>query len=136
MRLCIGVFAVKVCVGIACGLLKTLFYSLCEHLRMVKVKRMQLPGTDTIKTQILSSKWKNASDTKRIQIFTKRWPLNYLNRIQYTCNLHIHMSRVVRKPAFCICENKDADQLTAKLINAFVFATKIEQSLFFLNPNF
>ena len=23
----------------------------------------------------------------------------------------IHMSRVVRKPAFCICENKDADQL-------------------------
>ena len=22
-----------------------------------------------------------------------------------------HMSRVVRKPAFCICENKDADQL-------------------------
>ena len=39
------------------------------------------------------------------------------------------MSRVVRKPAFCICENKDADQLrgnrevTAKLISAFVFAT-------------
>ena len=23
----------------------------------------------------------------------------------------IHMSRFVRKPAFCICENKDADQL-------------------------
>ena len=22
-----------------------------------------------------------------------------------------HISRVVRKPAFCICENKDADQL-------------------------
>ena len=22
-----------------------------------------------------------------------------------------HMSRVMRKPAFCICENKDADQL-------------------------
>ena len=27
---------------------------------------------------------------------------------QHTCIL---MSRVVRKPAFCICENKDADQL-------------------------
>ena len=26
-------------------------------------------------------------------------------------NLLNHMSRVVRKPAFCICENKDADQL-------------------------
>ena len=24
----------------------------------------------------------------------------------------LHMSRVVRKPAFCICENKDADQLS------------------------
>ena len=23
----------------------------------------------------------------------------------------LYMSRVVRKPAFCICENKDADQL-------------------------
>ena len=24
---------------------------------------------------------------------------------------HFHMSLVMRKPAFCICENKDADQL-------------------------
>ena len=41
------------------------------------------------------------------------------------------------KPAFCICENKDADQLrgkvTAKLISAFVLATQIVQSLFYLN---
>ena len=44
----------------------------------------------------------------------------------------------MRIPAFCICENKDADQLrfavTAKLISAFVFATWIVQSLFYLNP--
>ena len=45
-------------------------------------------------------------------------------------------------PTICICENKDADQLrsnrevTAKLISAFVFATRIVQSLFFLNPKF
>ena len=26
----------------------------------------------------------------------------------------LHLSRVVRKPAFCICENKDADQLHSK----------------------
>ena len=26
-------------------------------------------------------------------------------------NESVHMSRVVRKPAFCICENKDANQL-------------------------
>ena len=31
-------------------------------------------------------------------------------------------SRIMRKPTFCICENKDADQV-AKLISAFVFAT-------------
>ena len=38
-----------------------------------------------------------------------------------TCN----MSRVMRKLAFCLCENKDADQLcvTAQLISTFVFAT-------------
>ena len=32
----------------------------------------------------------------------------------------------MRKPAFCICENKDADQLrgTVKLISAFIFATR------------
>ena len=49
-----------------------------------------------------------------------------------------NMSRVMRKPTFCICENKDPDQLrgTAKLISAFVFATRIVQSLFFLNPKF
>ena len=39
------------------------------------------------------------------------------------------------KTGFCICQNKDADQLvTAKLISAFVFATRIVQSLYFLNP--
>ena len=42
----------------------------------------------------------------------------------------------MRKPAFCICENKDTDQLRAKLISAFVFATRITQSLYFLNPKF
>ena len=26
-------------------------------------------------------------------------------------NFDVYMSRVVRKPTFCICENKDADQL-------------------------
>ena len=40
----------------------------------------------------------------------------------------------MRKPAFCICQNKDPDQL--KLISAFVFATWIVQSLFYLNTKF
>ena len=46
-------------------------------------------------------------------------------------------SIIMRKPAFCISKNKDADQLcgnreadlTAKLIRAFVFATRIVQSI-------
>ena len=43
------------------------------------------------------------------------------------------------KPTICIGESKDADQLrgaTAKLISAFVFATRIVQFLFYLNPKF
>ena len=50
-----------------------------------------------------------------------------------------NLSRVMRKPTFCICENKDADQLrgnreaeTAKLISTFVLATQIVQSPYFL----
>ena len=30
---------------------------------------------------------------------------------QDSANTHLYMSRVMRKPDFCICENKDADQL-------------------------
>ena len=50
----------------------------------------------------------------------------------YYTVVQLKMSLVMRKPAFCICENKDADQL----ISAFVFATRIVQSLFYLNPKF
>ena len=43
----------------------------------------------------------------------------------------------MRKPAFCVCENKDADPLRgniAKLISAFVFTIRIVRSLYYLNP--
>ena len=39
------------------------------------------------------------------------------------------------KPTICIGENKDADQLRGNR-KAFVFATRIVQFLFYLNPNF
>ena len=50
----------------------------------------------------------------------------------------VNMSRIMRKPEFCLCENKSADQLqvTAKLICTFVFATRIVQFVFFLNLKF
>ena len=52
--------------------------------------------------------------------------------------LNLYMSLVLRKPAFCICEKKTqiSFAVTAKLISAFVFATQIVQSLYFLNPKF
>ena len=44
----------------------------------------------------------------------------------------------MRKPAFCICENKDADQLRGnrEADQRLVFATRIVQSLYFLNLKF
>ena len=45
-----------------------------------------------------------------------------------------YMNRVMRELAFCICKNKDADQLPCNLISALIFATQIVQSPFFLNP--
>ena len=62
------------------------------------------------------------------------------------CNLdpfkpHFYMSRVVRKPAFCICEfaktkTRISFAVTAKLISAIFFATRIVQSLHYINPKF
>ena len=42
-----------------------------------------------------------------------------------------HMQKQNRRSAYC-----KADQLTAKLISNFVFATRIIQFLYFLNPKF
>ena len=48
------------------------------------------------------------------------------------------MSRVVRKPAFCICESKDGDQLRGnrEADQRLCFAIRIVQSLYYLNPKF
>ena len=49
-----------------------------------------------------------------------------------------HMSLVMRKPGFAYAKTKTqiSYAVTAQLISAFVFATQIAQSLFFLNPKF
>ena len=46
------------------------------------------------------------------------------------------MSLVLRKPVFCICEKQRHRSVTAKLISAFVFATRIVHSIYLLNPKF
>ena len=49
-----------------------------------------------------------------------------------------YLSRVMRKPAFAYAKTKEqiSCTVTAELINAFVFTTKIVQSLYFLKPKF
>ena len=49
----------------------------------------------------------------------------------------IKMNRIMSKPAFCLCQTKTqiSCAVTAQLISAF-FATRIVQSLYFLNPKF
>ena len=60
----------------------------------------------------------------------------------YECSFqsphHDHMSRVVRKPDFCICENKDADQLCGyrEANQRLCFRYIDSQSLYFLKPKF
>ena len=47
------------------------------------------------------------------------------------------MSLVMRKPTFCICENKDADQLRGnREADQRLCFRYIVQSLYFLNPIF
>ena len=61
----------------------------------------------------------------------------FVSRDVYKKLLHQYkVSLVMKKPAFCIFENKDADQLRGYLISAFVFATWIVQPLFYLDSKF
>ena len=74
--------------------------------------------------------------------------MSYSNKIksEFKClcrggYMHVYdhyLSLVMRKPAFCICETKTqiSFAVTAKLISAFVFATRTVQSLYFLNAKF
>ena len=73
-------------------------------------------------------KWGSFTDRKSTgQIFKLFWSCLGIGK----CDRDLK-SLVMRNPAFCICENKGADQL----ISAFVFTTRIVQSLYFLNPKF
>ena len=75
-----------------------------------------------------------------------RWPEDKISYMHISSSmlrlsgfLFIYLSLVVRKPAFCICENKDAEQLRgnreADQRLCFFFA-RIVQSLYFQNPKF
>ena len=56
------------------------------------------------------------------------WPRSLKSTFVRRVFMLINLSLSVRKPAFCICENKDADQLRSNC----VFTTRIVQSLYFL----
>ena len=65
---------------------------------------------------------------REVQMLIKQRFINSL--ISFNCkrriSVNFHMSRVMRKPDFCICENKGA--VTAKLINLPFFTTRIYNS--------
>ena len=72
-----------------------------------------------------------------INVFINIIIMNMMN-IQDHCS-NMYMSPVKRKPAFCICKKTKTQisfAVTAKLISAFVFATRIVQPLYFLNTKF
>ena len=75
--------------------------------------------------------FENIDDGRRMLTYTISSTMSHRLRFRWAGTL---MSRDVKKPDICICENKDADQL--QLISTFVFATRIVQSLYFLNPKF
>ena len=83
-------------------------------------------------------------NTNLVQVFSSQQWKDTAHNIflwKIVCTIYKHfeslnLSRLVRKPTICICENKDADQLTAKLICAFIFATGIVEFFYFLNPKF
>ena len=61
----------------------------------------------------------------------------YFTAINFT--IHIYLSRVMRKPDFCIyakTKTQISCVVTAQLISAFVFAIRIVQSLYYLNAKF
>ena len=66
----------------------------------------------------------------KYMILLKDKILNYTQRKE--------MSRVMRKPVFAYAKTKTqiSFAVTAKLISAFVFAIRIVQFLYFLNPTF
>ena len=49
-----------------------------------------------------------------------------------------HLNHVMRKPTFCICDDKGADQLCSicEADHHLFFATQMVQFLYFLNPKF
>ena len=63
---------------------------------------------------------------------------NWLKMQARVLIIRFNKSLVMKKTAFCICENKDADQLhdNREADQAFVCATRIVQLLYFLNTEF
>ena len=75
----------------------------------------------------------------RILIRTTVVPIRILIRMMVVpINIDYYMSLVMRKPAFCKCENKDADQLCGNRTadQRLCFCYIDTQSLCFLNPKF
>ena len=93
-------------------------------------------------TESNRAKWLSAKNLAFYQAITLIWQLTETICLLWTlltaCFCMYNMSLVMRKPAFVHAKAKTHNSftVTAKLISAFVFATRIVQSRYFLNTKF
>ena len=86
--------------------------------------------------------YSNARKTHRREVFAKLDILLYMLiplrahflKLPEIRSILLNLSRVMRKPDFCLCKNKGADQLRS--ICQAVFATRIVQCILYLHPKF
>ena len=131
-------FPLPCCVPCSCSATCESNQNCCpSRMRFKSVSGVTTTSSDTDKRAVMTVERKRLDNTFNTSIEKLHRDSDSLNgdNVRHT---NKKMSRVVRKPTYSICENKDADQLrgNAKLISAFVFATWIVQSLYFLNPKF
>ena len=81
----------------------------------------------------LGGQWHQTPTVEEERCIQMRW-CKEMTGVAHKSNL----SRILRKPDFCLCENKGADQLRSncEADHAFVFAIRIVLFIFFLNPKF
>ena len=123
-----------------CHSFKIFFYILCNNMKVAVCPKMFLFCTLESKKCLLYNNYKSFKRSKELFVFENNFGFKY--NFQYQLYINHYMSLVMRKPAFCICiayaktKTQISFAVTAKLISAFVFATWIVQSLYFLNPKF
>ena len=134
MRLCFSISFQKKIVPLKCyrSVLNCHLTFQCSFLEYIMIRRPYI--ADPIAPHFFIVKnW-----GYRVYIFSPYFCSRHRSLILVRTGLVIFMSRDVRKPDFACAKTKTqiSFEVTAKLISAFVFATRIVQYLSFLNTKF